>query len=146
MQKKIANILYLLLGTIFPLLIGALHTAVHFKDLTTSELHQRLSGSIEIMGSPQGIWNTWGLMSFMMGVSFIIIGLLHLAIIRKNTWRNYPSIPGVLAIVLYLGCVIYAGKTFQALPQYYGGAIGLALAMICLGISLRGRFVDARQG
>jgi len=144
MQKKIANILYLVLGAIFPLLIGALHTAIHFKDLITIEIQQLLSGSIEIMGVPQSIWKTWGLMSFMMGVSFIIIGLLHLAIIHKNSWKNYPSIPGLLATVLYLICVIYAGKTYEAFSQYYGGVIGLLLVLLSLGVSIHGRLVKQK--
>lgn len=79
-----------------------------------------------------------------MGVSFIIIGLLHLVIIEKQSREAYPSVLGWCAIILYLICVVYAAQTFSAVPQYYGGIIGLGLALLCLGISLKGR-IQIRQ-
>ncbi|MBX2873659.1 MAG: hypothetical protein KTR30_16205 [Saprospiraceae bacterium] len=139
MGKKISKIIYLLLGVVFPILVGMLHTFTHFQDLTTAAVQLQLDSTIEIMGAEQSLWNSWGLMSFMMGVSFIIIGLLHLIIIRKQRREAYPSIPGLGAIIVYLICVVYAANTFSAAPQYYGGILGLVLALLCLVLSLRGR-------
>ncbi len=139
MSKTISRIIYLLLGVVFPILVGTAHTWTHFQDLTTAAIQLQLDSSIEIMGAEQSIWNTWGLMSFMMGISFIIIGLLHLIIIRHQKRQDYPSIPGLLAIILYLIFVIYAARTFSAAPQYYGGIFGFGLAILCLGLTLKGK-------
>lgn len=139
MSRKITRIIYLLLGVFFPILVGALHTWTHFKDLISPNVEIKLTATIDIMGTEQSLWNTWGLMSFMMGVSFMIIGLLHLVIAYKQSREAYPSILGWCAIILYLICVVYAAQTFSALPQYYGGIIGLGLAILCLGLTLKGR-------
>lgn len=135
-MKQPANIIYLLIGIIFPILIGVLHTIVHFQDLTTPEVRAVLSESIIIMSEEQILWNTWGLMSFMMGISFIIIGLLNINLILKNGWHNYPSVLGILIMLIYLTCVIYISYTFQVLPQFYGGLFGLLLGFICLFITI----------
>lgn len=134
-MKLIANILYLTIGSIFPILIGALHTWVHFHSLTQPGVRQALSEPIMLMGRQQPPWNTWGVMSFMMGLSFIIIGLLNVVVMQKYTWKSYPPISGILAMLLYLGGVIYVGNTFDALPQYYGGIFGFVLGGICLCIA-----------
>ncbi|MEM6697819.1 MAG: hypothetical protein AAF806_32645 [Bacteroidota bacterium] len=76
-MRIVANSIYLLISIIFPVLIGGLHTLVHFQDLTTKEVESMLSESILIMGEAQMLWKTWSLTSFMMGISFIIIGLLN---------------------------------------------------------------------
>lgn len=80
-----------------------------------------------------------------MGVSFIIIGLLHLVIVEKQSREAYPFLLGWCAIILYLICVVYAARTFSALPQYYGGIIGLGLAILCLGLTLKGRIQASRE-
>lgn len=139
MSRKIINIIYLLLGSVFPILVGVLHTWTHFQDLTTAKIRLQLSSTIDIMGTEQSVWNTWGLMSFMMGTSFIIIGLLHLVIIQKRSRETLPSVQAWSTIILYLICVVYAAKTFSAVPQYYGGIIGLCLALTCVTLTLKSR-------
>lgn len=145
MSRKITRTIYLLLGVVFPILVGALHTWTHFKDLTNANVEMKLTATIDIMGAEQSLWNTWGLMSFMMGVSFIIIGLLHLVIVQKQSREAHPSVLGWCAIILYLICVVYAAQRFSALPQYYGGIIGLGLALLCLALTLRGRIQASRE-
>jgi len=134
-MKKFAHIAYFLIGSLFPILIGALHTLVHFTDLTTPTVKSLLNKSIPIMGANQSLWNTWGMMSFMMGISFVILGLLNLEILYKHR-EHYPPVKGIIIMILYLVCVIYTGLTFEAKPQLYGGIFGLLLGVLCLGIVL----------
>lgn len=143
-MNRIANILYFLIGILFPILIGTLHTWVHFTELTKSEVQQALSNPILLMGAEQALWDTWGVMSFMMGTSFVIIGLLNLAMRQQQSWKSYPFIPAIIAMLFYYSCVIYVGSTFQASPQYYGGIFGLLLGFACLTLTWRGQKVASR--
>lgn len=99
-MKKTANIIYLILGTIMPILVGGLHTWAHYNDLITDHVKTLLSDTIIITGEPQVIYNAWGLMSFLMGYCFIIIGLLHFTLMRHRGWDRYPSMVGCVIILL----------------------------------------------
>lgn len=136
-MKITARILYLLVGSIFPILIGGLHTSVHFSDLNTVEVQTFLGKTLEIMGEPQTYWNAWGMMSFMMGIAFIVIGLLNFSIFRGLGKEDFPPVLPLLAMMFYLSCVIYAGHQFNANEQFYGGIFGLILIVVCLILSLR---------
>ena len=72
-------------------------------------------------------------MSFMMGIAFVIIGLLNLStFVGLRRWE-YPPLGALLTMFLYLCCVSYAGYYFEQLPQLWGGVIGagfMGLAMI----------------
>jgi len=137
LMRKTAKFIYLLIGTLFPILIGGLHTMVHFSDLNTVEVKAFLDNTLPIMGSPQTYWHTWGMMSFMMGIAFIVIGLLNFSILRQMGKDAFPPIFPLLAMLLYLLCVVYAGHQFEQAPQFYGGLFGLLLTLICLVLSLR---------
>lgn len=133
-MDTIANTLFFIFGIVMPILIGSLHTLVHFKEFGTDEVQNKLSGNIPIMGSSTNLYETWGLMSFMMGGSFIIIGLLSLAI-----WMLYDTVPptsAIITIILYLGCSMYVGHTYHQAKQYYGGIVGIVGMIICLVITL----------
>lgn len=136
-MKKTARIIYLLIGIVFPILIGALHTLTHFTQLVSKEVQGHLSPTILINGVEQTLWNTWGMMSFMMGVAFIIIGLLNLSIYRSLTREALPPVSAILAMMLYLLCVIYAGHQFEQSPQFFGGLFGFGLSSICLWIIVK---------
>jgi len=134
-MRKTARVLYFITGVVFPILIGGIHTAVHFSDLNTPEVQSALSGELIIMGEPQTYWNTWGVVSVMMGISFIVIGLLNLHIFRRLNKIDYPPIFPLLAMVLYLSAVIYVGFTFNAAQQLYGGLFGMVLVLIAIVLS-----------
>lgn len=129
-MKNISKNIWLLVGTIFPILVGALHTFAHFKYLVTPEVQRLLDDSITIFQEEQSVYNTWGLVSFMMGISFIVIGIGNYAIYRKIPDGNKPPILALLAMIIYLISVIYAGSTFGALPQLYGGIFGIVMLAI----------------
>jgi len=136
-MKKTARIIYLIIGAVFPILIGALHTYVHFDELLTPEVQNKLNDTIPIHGAPELLFNTWGLMSFMMGASFIVIGLLNISIFSQMKKEAYPPLSALFAMVVYLLCVIYAANEFSAMEQFYGSIFGLVLTTICIFLSLK---------
>jgi len=136
-MKKTARIIYFIFGVIMPILVGGLHTFVHFKELITPEVQELLRHEIPLMGQSELLWNTWGLMSFMMGTSFIIIGLLNLTIFSRLDKHEFPPIGAILSMMAYLGFVVYAGNQFHAIPQFYGGIFGLIMMSFCLSLSLK---------
>ena len=136
-MKKLAKILFTIVGTVFPILVGLLHTKVHFAELVIPKVQEDLSGRLTIMGDSIMYYNTWSLMSFMMGLSFIVIGLLNISIISKLDKNEYPPIFAIIAMMIYLSAVIYVGATFDAADQFYGGIFGMVLSTICLILSLQ---------
>lgn len=137
-MTKTARVIFVIIGIIFPVLIGALHTFTHFNELTSSKVQQLLTTSISINGQEQTLWNTWGIMSFMMGIAFIIIGLLNYSIYKRLQKNELPPISTLSIMAIYLMCVIYAGIQFEQTPQLYGGIVGLLLAMVCIFLSFKG--------
>ncbi|MEM6765067.1 MAG: hypothetical protein AAF824_10205 [Bacteroidota bacterium] len=133
-MKKAANILFLIVGVILPILIGALHTEAHFQTLTSPLLKEMLQGTFILFDQEEILYQTWGIMSFMMGIAFMIIGMLNAHTYHQvRTGKAKLTIP-LLIMITYLGCVIYAGHEFQQFPQFYGGIIGLILALISVGL------------
>jgi len=135
-MSKTARTLYFIVGIVMPILIGGLHTATHFSQLLTPEIFDQLQKEIVLNGEVYTMWNTWGLMSFMMGISFIVIGIINLSIWLKLSTTDFPPILALLAMMLYLLSVIYVGFTFEASFQFYGGIVGSILALISLLISV----------
>jgi len=135
-MNKSARILYLLVGCIFPIFIGTLHTITHFSQLVRPEISEYLQKEFEILGQSQALWNTWGIVSFMMGASFIIIGLLNISIWRKN---EFLPILAIVAMIIYQICVIYIGYEFAQAFQFYGGIFGLILLFICLILTFKSK-------
>ncbi len=136
-MKKLARILFLIVGSVFPILVGALHTKVHFAELVIPKVQSDLSGTLQIMGDTIVYYNCWGLMSLMMGISFIVIGLLNISTFIRLSKDDYPPVMSIVAMMIYLTAVIYVGVTFQADQQFYGGIFGMVLSTICLFLSLK---------
>lgn len=125
-MNKISRILFVIAGIAMPILIGLLHTKVHFDDLVRPEIMALLQVNGEIAGTVQPLWNTWGIVSFMMGLSFIVIGLLCISHVSN---RSRPSVWAYGALIIYYLGVIYVGIEFQSAPQHYGGIVGLAFIL-----------------
>lgn len=136
-KLKTARILFLMVGCIMPMFIGALHTATHFSQLVIPEIKEILQSEIVIFGVSQPIWNTWGIVSFMMGASFIIIGLLNISIFRNLSKMEYPPVFPILAMIIYQLCVTYVGYEYEQGFQLYGGMVGTVFLLICLMLTLR---------
>lgn len=135
-MNSLSRIIFFIFGIAMPILIGALHLLAHFNDLLTPEIKSILDRTIPMFNSPTSIWNTWGLMSFMMGASFVVIGILNLSSFRRLSKTEAPPTGLFVGMMVYLVSVIYAGHTFSAQPQFYGGIVGL-LAMITAMVALK---------
>lgn len=134
---KTSKLLFLLVGCIMPIFIGTMHTYVHFKDLQHPIIEDYLQKQFLIAGQEQSIWNTLGVVSFMMGISFICIGLLNLSIIRSTDKTNFLPILPILAMIFYQLGVTYVGHEYNQDFQFYGGIFGLIITIVCLGITLK---------
>lgn len=134
---KLSRILFIIFGIVAPIAIGSLHTFVHFKDLMAPEINQYLQKEFFITDKVQPLWNAWGLMSFMMGAAFIIIGLLNWVTFRRLAKEEAPPVGSILVMMLYLICVIYAGYTFSAWEQFYGSIVGMIGMSVALFTSIK---------
>ena len=142
---KSARIIFMIIGSIFPILIGALHLFTHFNELVTTNVQTLLSNTIPINGQEQILWHTWGIMSFMMGLAFVIIGLLNINIYKRLKKDDFPPLSTLLIMVIYLLGVIYVGNQFEQAPQLYGGIFGLTLTSICIFLTLKGQSVKSEK-
>ncbi|MEM1127746.1 MAG: hypothetical protein AAGI71_13925 [Bacteroidota bacterium] len=138
-MTQISRVLYVVFGILAPCGIGGLHLLVHVQDLTTPAVQELLAHPIAVAGAMQLAWHTWGVMSVMMGASFIIIGLLNVQLFRALPRHRAPSVPMVLVMMGYLACVVYVGYAYEAVPQRYGGIVGLIALAVALGPHLRPR-------
>jgi len=136
-MNKTARFIYLLTGSIFPISIGLLHTVAHFKDLITPEIFEHLQKEAVIMGAAQPLWYSWGIMSFMMGASFIIIGLLNISMLKRVPKSSPLPLTSILTMMLFLICVTYVGHTFNQNFQFFGGIFGLVLFSVCGYLTLK---------
>lgn len=136
-MNKTARIIYLIIGCIIPIVTGVLHTATHFAQLLSPEIYDYLQKEVVILGQSQALWKTWGMVSFMMGISFIVIGLLNTYIYRSIPKAAYPPVLPLAAMILYQMCVTYAGFEFGQPVQLYGGAIGMLLLIVSLVWSIK---------
>ncbi len=136
---KTARILFVIVGTVFPILVGILHMLAHFKDLLAADVQQVLSAKIMILGEEEVMFNAWGVMSVMMGISFIVIGLLNLGIFQRLAKTEFPPISALISMMVYLTAVIYVGLEFDAIKQLYGGILGMTMTVACLFITLKNK-------
>jgi len=138
-MKKTARTLYFIVGIFFPILTALVHTYAHFKDLMTPTVKEFLSETLMVTGNEQSYFAVWGVVSFMMGGAFFVIGLLNLTIFQMMKKEDYPPIFALISMVIYLICVIYVGQTFNAAQQFYGGIFGMILTSIAIFLTLRGK-------
>lgn len=134
---KISKIVYLIVAAITPILIGTLHIITHFTQLTNPEIYYFLQEEFIILGKPQSLWYTWGIVSFMMGAAFIIIGLLNMSMLNKLKANECIPFLSLIAMLLYQMCVTYVGYEYTQNFQFYGGLFGLALLIACVIFTVR---------
>jgi hypothetical protein len=134
---KLQRLIFVLFGIIGPIATGALHLFVHFKELVILKVEVMLQNEITIMGDQVLLSNTWGLMSFMMGAAFIVIGLLNLVTyIAHGQGQRIPA-GYFLVMMIYGACVVYVGLKFDGAMQLYGGVVVLVALTLGLVLSLR---------
>ncbi len=134
---KTSKLLFVLVGCIMPIFIGTLHTYVHFKDLLNPEIEEYLQKQFTIAGQEQALWDTLGIVSFMMGISFIVIGLLNLYIFKSIPKNSPLSLMPILVMSAYQLGVIYVGHEYNQAFQFYGGIFGLVVTVVCIAITIQ---------
>ncbi len=129
-----STILYLIGSAMF-ILIGMLHTFVHFKGLVIKEVEDKISnvGYIKVGGHPASVWKMWQGMSLLFGVFMGILGLNNILAIGG---RAYPPLSITLVMMVVLLLVIYSGKKYFTNMQVYGGIVGLLIFGISLYLNL----------
>ena len=118
---KVSRTLFLIFGAIGPILIGALRIYTHFSQLVSPEVQETLSPVLFINRNKVSYWQTWALMSFMMGSSFVLMGLLNVLTWVRIPKDSFPPMPEIFAMILYLGAVLFVGDQYDQAPQWYGG-------------------------
>ncbi|MGB0931365.1 MAG: LIC_13387 family protein [Chitinophagales bacterium] len=123
-------ILYLIGSTLF-IIIGILHTIVHFKELVSDEVQQKISsiGRIKVAGANAEVWKLWQGMSLLFGVLLSVLGLNNILALQTNT---SPPLYITLVTMAVLLLVMYSGKKYFGNMQFYGGMFGFVL----FGLSL----------
>ncbi len=134
-MNRLAKILYGLNSITF-VLIGVVHLIVHYQELITPEIEAMLHQTIPLEGQGDvSVWQLWQGFSFTMGVFMIFYGLSHLLILRRLDKAAYPPITASIMMILVLLIIVYAGLQFFGNMQVYGGAWGIAVQSLCLGLS-----------
>lgn len=134
---KLCRIIFLVVAARIPIIIGVMHLYIHFSKLVSPKVEDYLQkGAVISSESPQ-LWEIWGMTSFMMGLCFIIVGLLNSFTYLKLPKSGFPPLPSVLVMVLYYSGVFYAGIAFEQRFQLYGGLSGILALLLTLAIILR---------
>ncbi|MEM6642422.1 MAG: hypothetical protein AAF616_05545 [Bacteroidota bacterium] len=136
MKKKVANILSTIVASLF-IAIGLLHTEVHFRELNSSNVKSALVEikDVQLLGEEADMWRLWQGFSFMMGICFVIIGVLRIITMQAQGLKY--QLVGAFAMVVLLVVVIVSGKLFFGPVQTYGGSVGLALQCYSIFLLLR---------
>jgi len=114
--------------------IGILHTIVHFKELVSDEVKQKISplGRIKVAGQNAEVWKLWQGMSLLFGVLLSVLGLNNLLVLEAN---SHPPVSITLVTMAVLLLIIYSGHKYFGKMQFYGGMFGFLLFGISLFLS-----------
>lgn len=139
-KSKLAKSLSSIVAMMF-IIIGIAHLAVHFTDLTTHSVQEILDTTIPVMNNEESLWKMWQGYSFMMGICFMIIGLLVLIPILKLKQGEFPLIGHGFVMVLLLAAVSYSGYAFFTTAQLYGGIFGIVLQLGSLMLTVQHKII-----
>jgi len=138
-KLKIARFLQWMIAICY-ILIGLLHTDVHFREIASEPYALALSKiqGLELMGLEADIWKLWQGFSLMMGGCFVIIGLLNVSALLNSKGGPLPiSFLVIILAVLTLGTI--AGLYYFGAFQLYGGIFGMALQTVAIVLTIASR-------
>lgn len=131
-RLKFSRTVFLVLGCRIPLIIGAMHLYVHFHSLVHPNIEIYLKNGARVSSITEPLWETWGILSFMMGWGSMVIGVLNSSIFIGLSKLHFPLIvPLVTMWGYYLG-VLYMGWEYEQHFQFYGGLISTILLSMAL--------------
>lgn len=125
-MKRTSRILSLIVGIVF-VLIGALHTQVHYAELITPEVATIVSGEIPLMGQAAETWRLWQGFSLMMGLCLAAVGLLNIFMVSSLPQEKAMPLGVSCVMIALLGAIAYSGFAFFTPMQLYGGIAGMTL-------------------
>lgn len=120
------------------ILIGLLHTDVHFRELASEAYGLELSKiqGLELMGQEANVWKLWQGFSLAMGGCFVIVGLLNVSVLLNSKGQFLPlSFLFIMLLMLLMGAV--SGGYYFGSAQLYGGMFGLALQSVAIVLTVR---------
>lgn len=120
-------------GILFPIAIGVYTTIL--PETVMLPLSAGLGTETQIMGMSTFNWESWGMMSAAAGISFIIIGLLNIHILRNAIKKNILSFTPSLVMAIFWIAMIYMGQAYNNSVQFYTGLIGLPLIVVSFFLS-----------
>ena len=127
------------IGNILFILIGVLHTVVHYRTLVASELEQAMSQipAIQLTTRTAEVWDLWEGQSLTMGILLIVIGLLNIFTLKSLGKTAFPPKVISLIMMILIGFIIYTGFAFFGTVQIYGGIVGLGLYGTALWLAMK---------
>lgn len=131
-----ARISFLVIACRIPLIIGAMHLYVHFSDVMTPEVKTYLDKEILILNNFKNLWDTLGVVSFMMGISYMAVGLLNSYLYMKLPKAHFPPLTPILVMIGFQCCVTYVGYEYEQGFQLWGGLLGVVLLFVLLILKL----------
>lgn len=132
-MKKFSRVIQWMLGIGF-VFIGILHLHAHYTQLINEQTANMMAQEVPEMGV--SYYQLYIGMSFMMGVCFIVIGLLNIFLAKTIEKDAYPSIATTIPMIILMSSVAYCGYNFFGPMQLYSGAIMSGLLIITLFFSL----------
>ncbi len=125
---EITRLLYFL-GSSFFIIVGLLHTMVHFKELVSSQNANqiKLAGEIYLMKKKSDVWKLWQGFSLGFGLLMAVVGILNILALYELGRDALPPISICMVNIIVMILVIYMGKNFFDKPQFYGGMLGLLI-------------------
>jgi len=138
-KLKIARFLQWLIAICY-ILIGLLHTDVHFRELASEPYALELSKiqGLELMGLDADIWKLWQGFSLMMGGCFVVIGLLNVSALLNSKGETLP-VSFLVIILASLALVSVAGAYYFGPFQLYGGIFGMTLQTLAIIFTIASR-------
>ncbi len=128
-MKQFSRAIHWMLGIGF-IFIGGLHLQAHYSKLINGETASLMAKEVPEMGVTY--YQLYIGFSFMMGVCFLVIGLLNL-IGMKNLDKNaFPALATTITMIFLMSSVAYSGLHFFGPMQLYSGSIMSVLLTISL--------------
>ena len=119
-------------GSIACIVIGILHTYVHFAELAGDDLRARFLGigPVALQGSAVSAWDLFQGISLLMGFFSAAVGLILLAILFQIPRTQVPHWSISLTTCIMLLAISIIGTLFLSNFQLIGGLLGV----LCFGL------------
>ncbi|MCH2093714.1 MAG: hypothetical protein MK160_01195 [Rhodobacteraceae bacterium] len=119
-------------GSIAFIVIGIMHTYVHFAELAGDDLRARFLGigPVALQGSAVSAWDLFQGISLLMGFFSTALGLILLAILIQVPRTHVPHWFISLTTCVILLAISIVGALFLSNFQLIGGLIGI----LCFGL------------